>query len=278
MKGIFYFWSVKMTKTKLELVYEHLVNGERDDAMEALREHFIDRAREIYTEISESDEVTEEELELDEDEELDEGYDESDASDDFEEDLETIEDEIETEEYFSEDDEEFEDEEALDDLESEMDFDVEADELDDDAIEDAADEIEDAFVSVEDSLDELRAAFAEIIGDDDEMADDEDDVADEYEAFDDEEVEESLEESAELKAVATPTGGDDDGKASPVRKNTEKDEHADVVDFAGGDEKGSSAETPKDLGVDGPQDQGGKMNKAVKKPSNKADKSKSHLS
>lgn len=306
-----------MTKSKLEKVLEHMVNGEGSLASDMLHEHLIETAREIYAEIAEEDDLAEAELELDEDEDLDEGYRDADRSGDFEDDISTMEDEIEAEEYFGEDEDE-DDVEAFDDLEGEMDagddlggeLDGElGGELDGELGDDMAPEgdVESAMVNVEDAMDELKAVFADIMGDTgeeddfgDEVADelddgdmemdmDMDDMEDEVEVeegrdfFEDEDLDESeddeLEESAKLKNQSVTMAGDDDGKKSPIKQNQPNiSDKGKAVNFAGGaDEKGGKAETPKKMTITDPQDNGGKFNKPVKKPSNKSEKAKSNI-
>jgi len=275
-----------MTKSRLEKVLEFMVNGENELASEMLHEHLIETAREIYADLAEEDEAVEEELELDEDEDLEEGFHDEDESGDFVDDLETMENELETEEYFGE--EEDEEDEAMDDLEGEMDMDIDA-EMDDDMMGDAdmggdAD-VEDAMVNVEDAMAELRAAFADLMGDDmgDEGMDDE--VADEFDGMDfDDEGDDDLEddelgEAATLHKHAVTMKGDEDGKASPVKQNQPNiSNHGKAVKFAGGDEKGGKGDSAKKMTVTGPQEQKGKMDKKVSAPSNSSEKAKSLFS
>ena len=293
-----------MKKSKLEKVLEHMVNDEMDLANEMLHEHIVEAAREIYADLAEEDDLAEAELELDEDEDLDEGYDDSDKSGDFEDDIETMEDEVEAEEHFAEDDDEDEDA-AMDDLEGEMDMDVDDEMVGDlegsDDLEGGDTDVEDAMVNVEDALDELRAAFADMMGDDmgdedlgDEVADDMggelDDLEDEMpkEGFMEEEDldeadDEELDESATLKAHGNVTmAGDEDGKASPVLQKHGGGQSmtgsGKPVNFAGGaDEKGGKGDSAKKMNVTGPQDQGGKFDKKVAKPSNSSEKAKSNI-
>jgi hypothetical protein len=275
-----------MTKSRLEKVLEFMVNGENELASEMLHEHLIETAREIYADLAEEDEAVEEELELDEDEDLEEGFHDEDESGDFVDDLETMENELETEEYFGE--EEDEEDEAMDDLEGEMDMDIDA-EMDDDMMGDAdmggdAD-VEDAMVNVEDAMAELRAAFADLMGDDmgDEGMDDE--VADEFDGMDfDDEGDDDLEddelgEAATLHKHAVTMKGDEDGKASPVKQNQPNiSNHGKAVKFAGGDKKGGKGDSAKKMTVTGPQEQKGKMDKKVSAPSNSSEKAKSLFS
>jgi hypothetical protein len=284
-----------MTKSKLEKALEALVNEEMDLARSYVHEQLIESAREIYAELAEEDDLAEDELELDEDEDLDEAFNDSDRSGDFEDDIDSMEDEIEAEEYFGEDDDDMEDD-AMDDLEGEMDMDDKGGEMDMDMDmegdgEEA--EVEDAMLNVEDALDELRAVFADLMGSDDEgfgdeEADDMDmDMDSEFGGEEEDDMEESfyesedeeLEESAELKKHGNVTmAGDEDGKASPVLQNAKGiSDKGKAVDFAGGDEKGYKAAKAKNMTLTGPQDQGGKMDKKVAKPTNKAEKAKSNI-
>ena len=83
-------------------VIESLVNGEEAQASELLHEAFVEKAREIWNDLIEQDEIVEDEVAEDELEEAIGG----DKADDFLDDIETNEDEIEAEEMFGEDDEE----------------------------------------------------------------------------------------------------------------------------------------------------------------------------
>ena len=76
-----------MSKSKLEKVLEYMVNGENDLASETLHEHLIETAREIYADISQEDELAEQDLDLDDDDDLDESFHDDDESGDFEDDL-----------------------------------------------------------------------------------------------------------------------------------------------------------------------------------------------
>lgn len=279
-----------MTKSKLEKVLEYMVNGENELASEMLHEHLIETARDIYAELAEEDEAVEEELDLDEDDDLEEGFHDDNKSGDFEDDLDTMEDELETEEYFGE--EEDDEDEAMDDLEGEMDMDMDSEMdggLDDMGGEMGGDmggvDVEDAMVNVEDAMAELRAAFADIMGDD--MGDEEegDEVADEFgdmDDFEDDDMEDDdMEESyfgedAKLHKQSVTMKGDEDGKASPLKQNQPNiSSHGKAVKFAGGDEKGGKGDSAKKMNVTGPQEQKGKMDKKVSAPSNSSEKAHS---
>lgn len=240
-------------------IIESLVNGEEATASDLLHEAFVEKAREIWTDLVEQDELAEEEIE-----ELDEAFGDSE-DEDFLSDIESDEEELEAEEAFGEaeegDDEDMIEPEAeleLADGEEEMDFDADG-ELD--AHEEEHTEIEDKMVSVEDALADLKAEFAKLMGE--EESEEEADVDFEDEESE-EEVEESfdfeeLEESAELKKVGKdnaihpvdmPNG--EDGKASPV--TDAGNDMAKPVSTDGTKEQGGKAPAAKDMGVTHPGD------------------------
>ncbi|MDA9302347.1 hypothetical protein N9Q27_00055 [bacterium] len=241
-------------------IIESLVNGDEANASELLHEAFVERAREIWSDLVEQDEIAEDEVS---EEELEEAIG-SEEADDFLDDIETSEDEIEAEEAFGESDDE--DEDAMD-MDSEEELSMDHDEAGDN-------DVEDAIVNVEDALADLKATFAEIIGDD--MSDDseeaempamdmeaDDDEVEEEFAFEaeeaDEEETEELEEAADLTKIGKdgaihpidmPAG--DDGKASPV-----KDAGNDMAKPVSTDTKkeaGGKAPAAKDMGVTHPGD------------------------
>jgi hypothetical protein len=279
-----------MKKTKLEKVLEFMVNGEGDLASEMLHEHIIESARNIYADLAEEDDAAEDDLDLDE------GYNTDDSSDDFMDDLESIEDEVKTEEYFGEDDDmDMDMDDATDDINGEMDdvLDGDFDDFDTDDLGvdvPAEADLDDAFVNVEDAMDELKAVFADIMGDDvvddnmdDEVADDleseyDDDESDDMD-MEDEFEEDELGEAATLSTQSVTMAGDEDGKSSPIRQNKPSvTGHGKAVNFAGGtDEKGGKPSSVKNMTVTGPQEQKGKMDKKVAKPSTKSEKAKSNI-
>jgi len=261
-------------------IIESLVNGEEAKASELLHEAFVEKAREIYSDLVEQDDIVEEDVS---DEELEEAI-RDEESGDFIDDIEDIasdEDEIEAEEMFGEDD----DEEEMDaELELAGDDEAGAEEGD-------MDGVEDAMMNVEDALADLKAEFAAIMGgDSEEPADDMDmemdgeepEMEEESYAFEsdesdeeelDEEAEEELEEEAEeleeaadLKKVGAdkkihpidmPAG--DDGKASPVAGKNDMGGETIKTGAKGseGSSKGLSDEHAKDMGVTHPGDGAG---------------------
>ena len=237
-------------------IIESLVNGEKDEASALLHEAFVEKARDIWSNIVEQDEIVEDEIA---DEDLEEAIGDEESGD-FLDDIEEDEDEIDSEEAFGEGEDE-EDDGELD--------------LDDDAIELAIDgeeegdeeapDAEEAMQNVEDALADLKAAFADIMGD--EEGDDMEDDMEEEVAFESEEVEESeeetLEEEAKLSAVSVSHTDGSDGKGSPVSKGIEDpfgsidgNKSGDDMVSKGGTEKGGKAPAPKKMEATGPQDAG----------------------
>ena len=258
-------------------VIESLVNGDEAKASDLLHEAFVEKARDIWADLVEQDEIVEDDVET----ELEEEFGDEESGD-FLDDLETDESEIESEEAFGEDDDEPEmDMDADMDAEMVLASDDEGDDAEGDDAEDAMDgdaeeKIEAEFASVEDALQDLKATFAEIMGDEDkaeeavafESEDDLEEAKDEELEESEEEVEESaddeekLDEAAELQKIGKdkavhpidmPAG--DDGKASPVGPGT------DDIESNGGPVSTDTKEpapvkvaTAKDMGVTHPGD------------------------
>jgi len=248
-------------KDSLVKVLEYLVNEEREKASDLLHDIFVEKAKNHWSALSESDESVEEDIQeedLDEtynvsEEEVEEAIDSYDAEEDFLDDIESAEDEIDAEEVFGED----EDEEDMDADDAEMDM---AMDMDDEGEEEAP-EAEEAMANVEDAIAELRAAFADMMGD--EPAEEEPEMEEEiaFEAADDdsddEELEEEfdgLEEGVELSKVNVSMPDNTDSGASPVAGKNDMGGKA--VDMAGSEEKSPKAPAAKDMGVTGPEDAG----------------------
>jgi len=253
------------TRDRYTKIIESLVNGDEASASDLLHEAFVEKAREIWNDIVEADEIIEDGVA---EEEIEEAIGNEEA-DDFLDDIETDEEEIEAEEAFGEaEDDQMDDLEAAEELggDEEMapDFDMDGET---DEHEEEHGDIEDKLVSVEDALDDLKAEFAKIMGDEeaeDEMEmpamdmDMEPEVEEAFteEADKSEEGETELDEAAELKAVSAPanTGGDD-GKASPVAgKNDMGGKTVDMTKDSKGSSKGLSDNSAKDMGVAHPGD------------------------
>jgi len=240
-------------KDSLVKVLEYLVNEDREKASDLLHDVFVEKAKNHWASLSESDESVEEDIQdedLDETYEVEEGIDNYDAEEDFLGDIETAEDEIEAEEVYGEDDDQEGEEEA-----PEMGMDMEVD-MDSGEEEDAA-EPEEALANVEDAIAELRAAFADMM--DDEPAEEpemEEEVAFESDDSDDEEVE-AVEEGATMSAVSVSHTDGSDNSKSPVGPGDSSMSPSKPVDIAGGTvEAGGKAPAAKDMGVTGPQEAG----------------------
>lgn len=246
-------------------IIESLVNGEEAKASELLHEAFVEKAREIWSDLVEQDDLAEDEIA---EEELEEAFGDSEEED-FLDDIEASEEEIDAEEAFGEAEEDEEDDMIEPEAELELSGDEEGEESEHDfdmdgeidSHEEEHGDIEDKLVSVEDALEDLKAEFAKLMGDDAEESEEE--MEEEF-AFESEEAEEEveeLEEAAELKSVgnvAMPDGSD--GKKSPVGpglddpfKGKGANTDAEPVDFADSEnEKGGKAPAAKDMGVKHP--------------------------
>jgi len=258
-------------KESLVKVLEYLVNDEQDKAADLLHNVFVEKAKSHWSSITEDDEVVEDEIteedldetiDLDEadddseDDEVEEAIDVSDAEEDFLDDIETAEEEIEQEEIM--DDEDMDDEDAEMDLA--MDMEPEADDEGEEESPEA--EAEEAMDNVEDAIAELRAAFADMMGD--EPAEESVDMEEEAEV-------EPMEEGATMTAVNV-SHSDNSDKASPVAGNASAPNDAKAHPTDTTEEKGASAPTVGDMGVDGPQEAGDlSAAPAAKSEDNKSD-------
>jgi len=249
-------------RDRYKKIIESLVNGDEASASDLLHEAFVEKAREIWNDIVEADEIIEDGVA---EEEIEEAIGNEEA-DDFLDDIETDEEEIEAEEAFGEaEEDELDDLEATDELGDEApDFDMDGET---DEHESEHGDMEEKLVSVEDALADLKAEFAKIMGDDEGEEEEgefepEMDIEPEFEeAFvestDTEEESEELEEAADLTKVGKdgmhpadmPAG--DDGKSSPVAgKNDMGGKTVQTGAKASeGSKKGLSDEKAKEMGV-----------------------------
>ena len=241
-------------KDSLVKVLEYLVNEDREKASDLLHDVFVEKAKNHWASLSESDESVEEDIQdedLDETYEVDEAIDNYDAEEDFLDDIETAENEIEAEEVYGEDGDDMDMDAEAPEMDMDMDMDMDAEEDDDAA------EPEEALANVEDAIAELRAAFAGMM--DDEPAEEpemEEMAAFESDDSDDEEVE-AVEEGATMSAVNVSHTAGDDGAHSPVGPGDSSMSDAKPVDIAGDAmEAGGKAPAAKDMGVTGPQEAG----------------------
>ncbi len=190
-------------------ILESLVNGDQADASDLLHEAFVEKAREIWSDLVEQDEIEEDEVS---EEELEEAI-SGEEADDFLDDIETDADEIEAEEAFGEAEE--------DDAEMDMEMDAEMELAGDEDFESDEEhgDVEDAMINVEDALNDLKAEFAKLMGDeaDEEAEEESEESEEEFDDVVDESEFEELDESAELTKVGVDMPAGDDGKASPVK-------------------------------------------------------------
>lgn len=174
-------------RSKFEEMLERLINEDRAGAEELFHEIVVEKSREIYQNIIESED--EDDLEEATDEEVDESEDD-DLEESEDDDLEES-DEEDLEEMFGLD--EFEVEapvmggDATDDMMGDMGMDMD-DEGDMDMDDEGEGDVEDRVADLEDALEDLRAEFEKLMGDDegdDDMGDmdDEDDEEETKEVF-----------------------------------------------------------------------------------------------
>ena len=179
---------------KFEEMLERLVNEDKAGAEELFHDIVVEKSRDIYASLIESDiEIEEDDAEVEEatDEEVDEATDEE---------VEESSDDEETNENFDLDEFEVEGEPEMGgDPVDDMMGDIEAG--DEDGEEEGEEELEDRVVDLEDALDDLKAEFEKMMGDEEGEGDDEGEEEPEEEAFafeaSDEEVEEAADEEVE---------------------------------------------------------------------------------
>jgi hypothetical protein len=251
-----------MADKTLEQMLEHLVNNEQEKAEELFHEYVVAKSREIYESLVES------EVEDDEEEEVEEATEESDDEEEVSEDL-------------------FDDDviEADDDMDMDM---MGGDETDDLAgeLDDEADEMdmedddeEELFQDLEDIIGELQAKFDELKGDESEEMDDMDD---EEEMGDEEEIEDSFD--AELATVreyvekiGAPSNTDAADNKKSIVDNMKNDMGGTTANILSDktDEKGRTADKPKEENMGNVNVPGGKASKSMSKESGRAASSES---
>lgn len=196
--------------SKFEQMLERLINEDREGAQELFHDIVVEKSRNIYESLLESDE------EEDEDEEVDEASDEDDKEDEDEEcneDFSLDEFEVEAEPAIGGD--------ATDDLIGDLSADDEGDDegefnMDLDGAEGEEEgDVEDRVVDLEDALDELKAEFEKMLSGDEGEEDFGDDEGEEdfgddegEEDFDDEGEEESEEEDFNFESNSKKTSGE----------------------------------------------------------------------
>ena len=193
-------------RSKFEEMLERLINEDRAGAEELFHEIVVEKSREIYQNIIESEDEDDEEDDLEEatDEEVDESEeDELEESD--EEDLEEMFglDEFEVEAPVMGGD-------ATDDMMGDMGMDM-GGEDDMDMGDEGEGDVEDRIEDLEDALEDLRAEFEKLMGDEegDEEGDDEGDMGDmDDEGDDEEETKEVFAPAFEAKAKGKQTAAE----------------------------------------------------------------------
>ena len=254
---------------KIEQMLEKLVNEDRQSAEELFHEYVIEKSREIYEGLLETDlEDLEEETEEEVDEATDEEVDESE--------------EEEVEEGFDLDEFEVAEEEPGDDFLNDIAPET-GDEMDDEPHDEG--EEEERISDLETALDDLKAEFEQLLKtvdgeeesdeDEDESDEDEEEMKDEF-AFeaDEDDVEDSEKSEAEtmreyVEKVAEPKGEDNKAK-SPVAGENDMGGTASNI-AQGGEETGGKAETAKVEDFNQVNVPGGKASNSMKKQSAKSE-------
>jgi hypothetical protein len=259
--------------SKFEQLIEYVINDEEQKARELFHDIVVEKSREIYENLMQ--EEAEEEVEEAKDEELDEGEEELDEAKD--EELDEAKDEEVEESMHGEMDETAmggdSAEKFMDEVEVEEEGMME---------EEGGEDLEDRVVDLEDKLDELMAEFEAMMGDKDDAEGDGDmgdaDMGgdaiemDDTEEFSDEGGEEESEEEFELaegislKAAPKPTTSEEGSvnKKGVVAANSGQAGMAGKpVHATGGEEKGRTAPTAKDVGVTPTQEAGSKAFKSA---------------
>ena len=225
-----------MASNKFEEMLEKLVNEDKAGAEELFHEIVVEKSRDIYEGLLESDlevdETTDEEVDETTDEEVDEASDEEvdEASDDDKEEA--------TNEDFNLDEFEVEGGDPADDMMDKMGMDMDGDaeggdmDMDMDA-EGGEGDVEDRVDDLEVALDDLKAEFEKMMGDEDEDAGDEgdmdmdadgdDEAEEESVAFEatDEEVDEASDEEVD-EAADEETDESSKSEAETMREYVEK--------------------------------------------------------
>lgn len=262
--------------SKFEQLIEYVINDEEQKARELFHDIVVEKSREIYENLMQ-EEV--EELDEESDAERDDNAERAGKKvakdieyDEMHEGLESV------EEIGGDAAEEF-----MDEVEVEEEGMMETDEegMDHHADVGGDEELEDRVVDLEDKLDELMAEFEAMMGGDadadmgvdggDELEmDDTEEFSDDGEEVEAGEEEFELAEGIDLKAAPKPTTSEEGSvnKKTVVASNSgARGAVAKPVHAAGGEEKGRTAPTAKDVGVTPTQDAGSKAFKtAAPKP------------
>ena len=239
-----------MASNKFEEMLEKLVNEDKAGAEELFHEIVVEKSRDIYEGLLESDlevdETTDEEVDEASDEEVDENFGEitpeadpmgGDAADDMMADIKADSDEGDMDDMGGDDEEEIEDrvvdlEDALDDLKAEFEKMMAGDKGDDEGDEDAAD------MDMDDEGDEDKEEAFDVAP---ELS-----VEDEAPAF--EGTKTAGEQMREYVEKVTPNMGDTgtDGTKSPVAGKNDMGGTAGNIAGGSAEEKGGKASAPKE--------------------------------
>lgn len=274
-------------KETLEQMLEHLVNDEQDKAEELFHEYVVAKSREIYESLIEEEMDDEDEDEEEVDESTEEDEDEEEVSEDlFDDDV------IE-----ADDDEDMMGGDETDDLVGDIESDDEMD-MDDEEDMGDADE-EELFQDLEDIVDELQAKFDELKGGGDSEEMDMDDEEDMDMGDEDEEMKDDFDaELATVREYVEKIGAYENAKGGDEGKGVAGSRHGTSVsnvntksvvdnmknDMGGTtanilsdktDEKGRTADKPKEDDMGNVNKPGGKASKSMSKVSGGAANSES---
>ena len=264
--------------SKFEKLLDLLVNEQKDEAEKLFHEIVVEKSRQIYEGILAEEEETleaDESADKDDADEVEEAKDESkDSEDEVEESEEPAESTDETIEEIGGD----ATDDLLSDIEAEAegmeDMDVPGEEGEEKGEEGEAEEM---FEPLEKELDALKAEFAKMMDDKGEETEEES-FEPEFEAAEETVEAEEVEESTEKKnadtlikeysqAVKAEMGDHADEKHSPVAKSSKSSNEGKPHQMGvGGEEKGSKAPAPKDMGVSAKNEPGIKSAKLETAP------------
>ena len=233
-------------RNKFEEMLERLVNEDKAGAEELFHEIVVEKSRDIYANLIESDiEIEEEDKEVEEatDEEVDEATDEEvDESSDEEVDESSDE---EVDENFDLDEFEVEGEPEMPGIGGDAGDDMIGDiEMGgDEEGEEGEEELEDRVVDLEDALDDLKAEFEKMMGDEGEEGDDDEEgeEAPEEEAFAFEATDEEVDEASD-EEVDEATDEEVDEAVTPKSDREQMREYVDKVASGHGAEKKSTGD------------------------------------
>lgn len=233
-----------MSAAKFEKLIDLIINEDQERAEQLFHEIVVEKSREIYENLMSEEDLDEDSVTgmLDEIE-----AEEEDAEMSMNE--ETVEDEEISGDFDVEDD--MEDEEDMDDMEDEA-----MDDMGDEDMEDMADgdhATKDDIMDLEDKLDQLLAAFEEEFGAEEEGEEEEEEGEEEGEEEEEEEGEDEVMEAVEMKKVPVSHTDGTDSKSSKSMTNFGSGkagmQGAPVNFSGGGDEKGRSAPSSKEVGM-----------------------------